>query len=184
MPNLTKLPLTDDEHRTALGTPSVRCVVEAPRGTSTKFKYDAELGIFVMGSALFKGLTYPHDWGFFPSTLGEDGDPLDVMVLHEGASYPGVIIPAQVIGVLLVMQTEEGKKQRNDRFFAVPVKSHRQDELNDVSQLSERTRRELEEFFTATSKLEDKRVEMQGWHGPKHAAELLAAGVKLFEKAK
>ncbi len=184
MTNLTKLPLIDEEHETSQGEPAFRCVIESPRGSAVKFKYEPQLKIFVMGHALIKGLTYPFDWGFLPSTSGDDGDALDVMVLHDGVCGTGVVIPAQLIGVLEVRQTEKGvEPKRNDRFFAVPVKSHREDELNDVDQLSKRMRREIERFFEASAGLDEKDLEFLGWHGPKRAKALIADGAKAFRKA-
>jgi inorganic pyrophosphatase len=178
MSNFTKLPLIDEENETSQGEPSFRCVVEAPRGSSVKLTYDPALKAFVLRRALTKGLTYPFDWGFLPSTMGEDGDPLDVMILHDDASPMGVVIPAQIIGVLEVTQRDKGgDSTRNDRYFAVPVGSHREDDLDHVDDLSKRTRREIEEFFIAASALEDKKLEFLGWHGPKHAKSSIAEGV-------
>ena len=181
MPNLAKLPLIDEAHRTVDDEPAFRCVVEAPRGSSVKLKYDPALKVFIMGRALVKGLSYPFDWGFLPSTLGEDGDPLDVMLFHDCATTTGVVVPAQLIGVLEVSQREDGgKRRRNDRIFAVPVDSHREDELNHVDQLSKRMREELEQFFVTAATLEDKELELLGWRGPKTAKALVAEGARRF----
>jgi len=181
--NLTKLELMDDEKKTSEGEPSYRCVIEAPRGSAVKFKYDAKLGVFVMGHELIKGLQYPFDWGFLPSTLGADGDPLDVMVFHDSASSTGIVIPAQIIGVLEVEQREDGENpERNDRFLAVPVSSHREDELNHVDQISKRMRRELAKFFEETAALENKKVEIIDWRGPKTAKRLIEEGAERFRK--
>ena len=183
--NLAKLPLIDEKRLTSQGEPSFRCVVEAPRGASVKFKYDPELKAFVMGKALIKGLTYPFDWGFLPSTRGADGDPLDVMIFHDDVSSTGLVVPAQLIGVLELSQRDKGAKKsvRNDRLFAVPVQSHREDELNHVDQLSKRLREELERFFLATAELEDRELELHGWRGPKTAKALVADGVRAFREA-
>jgi inorganic pyrophosphatase len=181
MNQLHKLKLIDEDCQTSQGKPAYRCVVEAPRGAQTKFKYDTKIGAFVMGHALVKGLSYPYDWGFLPSTCGADGDPLDVMVFHDATSITGMVIPIQVIGVLAVLQEEKGKPpERNDRFFAVPVKSHREDEINHVNQLSKRLRTELEEFFLATANLDDKKLTMLGWRGPRKARALIEEGVRAF----
>ena len=177
MSNLTKLPLIDEKNCTVEGEPSFRCVVEAPRGSSVKLKYDPELKAFVLRRALMKGLTYPFDWGFLPSTLGGDGDPLDVMIFHDDVSAVGVVMPSQIIGVLEAEQHEKNEKPvRNDRFFAVPVNSHRQDSLNHIDQLTKRMREELEDFFRTSAQLENKKVEFLGWRGPKHAKDLIRDG--------
>jgi inorganic pyrophosphatase len=69
------------------------------------------------------GLTYPYDWGFIPSTEAEDGDPLDVLVIHDAQTYPGVVLRCRPVGILELEQQSKGKKERNDRIFAVPDRS-------------------------------------------------------------
>lgn len=184
MSNLAKLPTFVAGQKTIKGGQPVRCVVEAPMGSPSKFKYDPETKTFVFNRPLLKGLTYPFDWGFIPSTLAEDGDPLDVMIIHDTPSFSGLVIPAQIIGVLEVEQHEGSKKERNDRLFAVPVKSHREDEINHIDDLCKRMRKELEKFFVATAALDDKELTFLGWKGPKEAHSLLEEAMRRYEKKK
>jgi inorganic pyrophosphatase len=177
--NLTKLPTFKDREKNIL-----RCVVETPAGSSCKLDYDPETKAFELAHDLIKGLTYPYDFGFLPSTLGEDGDPLDVMLIHDATTVPGLLVPAKLIGVLELIQNEDGKAIRNDRVFAVPIKSHREDDIRDVDDLSKRTRRELEKFFIATDELEDKKLEILGWKGPKAAEKLVQEGMDRFDSAR
>jgi inorganic pyrophosphatase len=114
-------------------------------------------------------LTYPYDWRFIPSTEAEDGDPLDVLVIHDAATYPGLLMRCKPIGVLEVLQTTKGKKERNDRIFAVPDRSPFEGDLQDFRRLPKRAVDELEKFFKATDALEDKKFEFPGWRGPGHA---------------
>ena len=101
-----------------------------------------------MAKPLLAGLTYPYDWGFIPSTKAEDGDPLDVLIIHDAATYPGLVLTCKPIGILEVLQTSEGKKERNDRVFAVPERSPFEGELQDVRHLPARAMNELEKFFS------------------------------------
>jgi inorganic pyrophosphatase len=137
MPDLLKLPA-----RTANG--AVHVIVETPRGARAKLKYEPSLEGFVLSKALMLGLTYPYDWGFIPSTVAEDGDPLDVMIIHEAATSPGLILRCQVIGALLTVQAEKGSKERNDRLMAVPINSRPEHSLNSARDLPAETREELE----------------------------------------
>src|SRR5258708_9313753 len=85
-----------------------------------------ELQAFTLSKALILGLTYPYDWGFIPSTKGEDGDPIDALVLHDTATAPGLVLKCKIIGVLEALQKTKGKKPiRNDRLIALPRDSHR-----------------------------------------------------------
>jgi inorganic pyrophosphatase len=162
MPNLIKLPSFSDEG-------DVRVVIETPRGSRAKFDYDPELQTFTLSKSLLLGLTYPYDWGFVPSTKAEDGDPLDIMVIHDAATMPGLVITCRLIGVLQIEQKSKKKKERNDRLFAVPRRSHSERDLRDVADLSKPIQEELEKFFVATDELEDKTLAIIGWKGPKVA---------------
>ena len=171
MTNLAKLPVWADKKH-------VYTVVETPRGSHAKLKYEPKLGVFTLSKPLLAGLTYPYDWGFIPSTEAEDGDPLDVLIIHEAATYPGLVLPCIPIGVLEVVQTTNGKTERNDRIFAVPDRSPFEGELEDIRKLPRRAIGELEEFFRATDALESKELDFRGWHGPKRAKKLIKSSAQ------
>ena len=128
---------------------SVNVVVESPTRLQVKFKYDDETGAIMLSRPLPAGVIYPYDWGFIPSTRAADGDPIDAMVLWDGTSFPGVVVPSRLIGVLRVEQTgiEPGRRERNDRLFALPIKAPRFEQVRSIFDLPERVRLELEQFF-------------------------------------
>jgi inorganic pyrophosphatase len=99
----------------------VNAIIETPRGSRTKFKYDDTSGFFVFDKAMPTGQTFPFDFGFLPSTLGDDGDPLDVLVLTDEPTFVGCLIHAKLLGVIEAEQTENGETERNDRIVAVPL---------------------------------------------------------------
>ena len=175
MPNLIRLPPFSDDG-------DVRVVIETPRGSRAKFRYDPELQIFTLSKSLLVGLTYPHDWGFVPSTKAEDGDPIDIMVIHDAATSPGLVLTCRVIGVLQIEQKSKNNAERNDRLFAVPRCSHSERGLRDVRDLSKPILEELEKFFVATDELEDKELKIIGWKGPKIALKAINDAAKSFEK--
>jgi inorganic pyrophosphatase len=162
MTNLAKLPTWTEKN-------ALHAVVETPRGSHAKLAYDPKLKVFTLAKPLMAGLTYPYDWGFIPSTKGEDGDPLDVLIIHDAATYPGLVLRCRPIGVLEVVQTKNGKHERNDRFFLVPEQSHFEADLMDVRKLPEQVISELEKFFQATDALEAKELKFLRWAGPKAA---------------
>ena len=162
MPDLARLPIKS-------GDGYLHVVIETPRGSHAKLAYDPELGAFTLSKSLLAGLTYPHDWGFIPSTKADDGDPLDIMVIHDAATYPGLVLACRIIGILQINQKKKGTIVRNDRLFGVPRYSHEEKGLKDVRSLSKAIREELEKFFIATDELEDKQLQILGWKGPKAA---------------
>jgi inorganic pyrophosphatase len=160
----------------------VHVVVETPRGSRAKFAYDPKLETFALSKSLLTGLTYPHDWGFVPSTKADDGDPLDIIVIHDAATFPGLIVTCRVIGILQIEQKSKMKSERNDRLFAVPRRSHSERALKDVADLSKPIREELEKFFIATDELESKKLNIIGWKGPKIALQAIKDAAKSFAK--
>jgi inorganic pyrophosphatase len=162
MTNYAKLPTwADGDH--------VYAVVETPRGSRAKLEFDPKLGAFTLAKPLLAGLTYPYDWGFIPSTKAQDGDPLDVLIIHDAATYPGLVLQCKPIGVLEVLQSSNGKKERNDRMFVVPDRSPFEGDLQDIRRLPARAIEELEKFFEATDALESKKLRFLGWRGPARA---------------
>jgi inorganic pyrophosphatase len=175
MPNFINLPpFTEDG--------DVHVVVETPRGSRAKFAYDPKLETFALTKSLLTGRTYPHDWGFIPSTKADDGDRLDIMIIHDAATFPGLVVTCRVIGVLQIEQKSKNKFERNDRLFAVPRRSHSEQAIKDVRDISTPVQQELEKFFIATDELEDKKLKILGWKGPKVEVQSIKNGAKTFAK--
>src|ERR1700761_9213739 len=87
----------------------VRVVIETPKGAAAKFSYEPKADIFEFGRPLPAGIIYPYDWGFIPSTLGDDGDALDGLVVHHTVTAPGIVIKCRLLSALLGEQTEGGR---------------------------------------------------------------------------
>jgi inorganic pyrophosphatase len=166
MPNLVKLPTWADKTH-------INAVVETPRGSHCKLEFDLKIRVFTLAKPLMAGLSYPYDWGLIPSTQADDGDPIDVLMIHDAATYPGLVLRCKPIGVLEVLQTTKNGKERNDRIFAVPDRSPFEGDLQDVRRLPARAVDELEKFFEATDALEGKRLEFLGWRGPTRAVKII-----------
>jgi inorganic pyrophosphatase len=96
-------------------------VIETPRGSGNKLKFDEELGTYRLDRVLPAGLAFPFDFGFVPRTAAEDGDPLDAIVLVDAPTFPGCVVLARVIGIVEVEQRDGGAGpwKRNDRLIAV-----------------------------------------------------------------
>ena len=158
---------------------SVNVVVETPRGSQAKFKYDPETGAIMLSRPLPAGVVYPYDWGYIPSTRAADGDPIDVMVLWDGTSFPGVVLPSRPIGVLRVEQTgaEPGRRERNDRLFALPIKAPRSAHVQTIFDLPERVRLEIEQFFQTVVAFEGKDLRLLGFEGKDEADRVLRSAI-------
>ena len=152
-------------------------VVEVPRGSTLKLKYEAAWEAMSVSRPLPLGVTYPFDWGFVPSTKVADGDPLDAMLLWDVPSYPGVVLRCRAIGVLRVEQNrtnhDRSARVRNDRIMAVPVEARREKDLGGLTAVPERVRLELEHFAIASTALEGKDVRVVGWGNEAEALKLL-----------
>jgi inorganic pyrophosphatase len=177
MTNLLKIPAFSDDG-------DLHVVIETPRGSRAKLKYNPKIKSFTLSKSLLAGLTYPYDWGFIPGTVSEDGDAVDVMVIHDAATYPGMVLTCNVIGVLQIEQIKKRKSERNDRVFAAPCGSHAERDLSDVRKLSSAQREELVKFFIATDELENKQLNILGWKGPKVALKTIKKAEKAFQRDK
>jgi inorganic pyrophosphatase len=142
-------------------------VIETPRGSSLKLKYEPQWEAMSISRPLPLGVIYPFDWGFIPSTHAEDGDPVDAMVLWDVPSYPGVVLRVRAIGILQVEQNQSRDRRsprvRNDRVVVVPVDARRENSIDSVDALPERVRQELEQFAVASTALEGKDIRVVGW---------------------
>src|SRR5882762_10137003 len=113
-----------------------RAVIETPKGSRNKFDYDPDSNLFMLGGLLPEGMMFPFDFGFIPSTLGEDGDPLDIMVLMDAPAHVGCLMDVRIIGIITAEQVEDGKTESNDRLLGVAIHSYDHEDLQSISQVS------------------------------------------------
>lgn len=176
-PSLIELATRDRE------TGDIAVVVETPKGSHNKYKYDPDCRAFRLGAVIAEGLAFPHDFGFIPSTLGEDGDPLDVLLFLDHSVPQGCVVTARLIGVLEVRQREHGERKwkRNDRFFAVATHAHDHQHLQSLADLRHMLD-EIESFFTHYAGRNGKQLEVLARKGPRRAERLLKAAARQFER--
>jgi inorganic pyrophosphatase len=153
-------------------------VVETPKGTRNKFTFDPDLQVFELSAVLPVGASFPFDFGFIPRTLGEDGDPLDVLMLMDVPAFAGCVLDARLIGVIEAKQTEDGKTIRNDRLVGVACESHLHRSLRSLKEVDPRLLDEIEEFFESYNEMKGARFKPLGRFGPKRAKALLAEGLR------
>jgi inorganic pyrophosphatase len=149
----------------------VQVVIETPKGSRNKYAWDAKQRLFQLKKVLPEGMVFPHDFGFIPSTEGEDGDPIDVLILMDQPAFPGCVIPARLIGIIEGEQTEDGKTERNDRLLAVAESSHTHSDVKSIKDLNEQLVREIEMFFVNYHSNDDAEFKVLACKGPKAAAD-------------
>ena len=160
----------------------VDVVIETPKGSAQKYAYVPNTPFFKMKKILPSGMVFPYDFGFIPGTEGEDGDPLDVIVISEFNSFPGVIITCRIIGAITAEQSEEKKSQkmiRNDRYLAIPKCSNIFQNVEKIADLPKQITDDLEEFFVDYNRLEGKKFKALEKIGPREAHHLISDQISL-----
>ena len=136
--------------------------IEIPMGQRNKYEVDHATGRIRLDRMLFTSTRYPHDYGFIEGTLGEDGDPLDALVLLEEPTFPGCLIKCRAIGMFR-MRDEAGG---DDKVLCIPAGDPRMDHIQDLSDVSEFEVLEIQHFFETYKDLEPgKSVEGATWTG-------------------
>ena len=137
----------------------VNAVIEIPHEGINKYEYDKELHVFRLDRNLYSPVHYPGDYGFIPSTLGDDGDPLDCLVLVDAPSFPGCVMEVRPIGVLEMIDQGLG----DEKILCVGKGNPRYKDVTDYSQIYPHMLREITHFFAIYKDLEGKSVEVRGW---------------------
>jgi inorganic pyrophosphatase len=156
-------------------------IIETPKGSRNKYTYDEKRNLYILKGVLPAGASFPYDFGFLPSTLGEDGDPLDVLLLLDEPAFPGCLVEVRIIGVLVVEQTKDSHTLRNDRFLAVSALSRTHQSIQDLKDLDKHLLEQIEHFFKSYNEIKGQKFEVSGRYGPKKAEALIKAGGKQFE---
>jgi inorganic pyrophosphatase len=166
--------------------PEVHAIVDTPKGSRHKYKFDVDLGLFRLERVLAEGLSFPFNFGYIPSTLGEDGDPLDVLLLMDEPAFVGCLVGCRLIGVIEARQVEVGARraERNDRLVAVAAKAPLRERITELRQIEPALLDEVEHFFIAYTSIQGKRFTPLRRAGAAQARLLLAQGMKAFENKK
>lgn len=153
----------------------VNAIIDTPKGSRNKFKFDEKSGLFKLGGALPLGAVFPFDFGYIPSTKGGDGDPLDILILMDEPAFPGCLVKAKLIGVIEAEQTEEKKTTRNDRLIAVAADSRNHSHVRFLGDLNSNLVHEIERFFISYNETKGKRFKVLGRFGPDRAKKLITS---------
>src|SRR6195256_5551254 len=158
-------------------------IIETPKNRRNKFDYDPDSNLFRLGGLLPEGMMFPFDFGFIPSTLGADGDPLDIMVLLDAPAHVGCLLEVRLIGIIMATQTEHGTTKRNDRLLGVAIHSYDHMRCETITDLPSNLLSQVEEFFVSYNKQRKKKFQIKDVGGPKKAMKFLKEGMQSFKKA-
>ena len=162
------------------GTPEkFLVVIEIPKGSSIKYEYDHEKGVFELDRVLYSAQFFPGDYGLIPQTWSEDEDPMDVLILVTYPSFPGCVMKVRPVA-LLEMEDEKGV---DNKIVAVPVKDPRFDHMKDVNDIPEHTKKEITEFLQTYKNLEPgKWVKLREWKSAEEAKKVIKECMERFKE--
>jgi inorganic pyrophosphatase len=158
-------------------------VIETPKGSPNKYKYEENYGTFRLNTVMPKGSFWPYDFGFIPSTVGEDGDPLDVLILMDEPAPMGCLVSIRLVGAIEAKQREQdGNWERNDRLLAISTQSHTHSDIHDLDDLRPALLDEIEQFFANYTSQRGKTFKPIGRIGAKTARKIVENGIAAFAK--
>lgn len=149
-------------------------LIEIPAGSKNKYEFDKDLNAFALDRVLYSSVQYPYDYGFVPNTLADDGDPLDGMVIMDQPTFPGCVIPARPIGMLIMIDGGD----RDEKILCVPAKDPRYADVKSLSDIAPHRLDEIAEFFRSYKNLEKKVTEIRGWEGIEAVQALVAKSIE------
>lgn len=152
-------------------------IIEISAGMRTKYEVDKETGLLKLDRVLYSSVIYPANYGFIPQSLGDDLDPLDIMILCREPIQPLCLVPCRVIGVMRMI--DQGLD--DDKILAVADNDANTRHLNDISELATHFKLELKEFFESYKKLEEKTVTVPDFLGKKVALEIVKTALDFYK---
>lgn len=156
----------------------VNGIIEIPKGSRAKYEVDKDSGLIKLDRVLYASMYYPLNYGFIPQTLGEDHDPLDIVVLTQVAVVPLCIVPSKVIGVMRMID----KGEADDKIIAVAADDVSVSHIQDVKDLPEYFRVELKHFFENYKTLENKKVIVDEFQSRDKAMEIIMESIAYYSK--
>jgi inorganic pyrophosphatase len=156
----------------------VNALIEIPRGSRAKYEIDKESGLIKLDRVIYASMYYPLNYGFIPQTMGEDHDPLDIVVLTQVSVVPLCLIPSKVIGVMQMIDRGEA----DDKIIAVAEQDPSVGHLNDVRDLPDYLRAELKHFFGNYKTLENKKVIVDEFLSKEEAFRIIETSMDYYKK--
>ncbi len=177
----SNLSLTNPWHSIAVGDNApaiVNGIIEIPNGSKAKYELDKTSGLLKLDRVIYASMYYPANYGFIPQTLGDDHDPLDIVILSQLSITPLCIVRATVIGVMQMLDNGEG----DDKILAVATDDVSLSHIHTVDELPAYFHSELQHFFQEYKALEHKEVKVEQLQGPKLAYEIIEQAMANYKQ--
>ena len=159
-----------------IGAEDFVCVIEITKGSKKKYELDKETGFIILDRILHTSTHYPANYGFIPRTYGDDGDPLDVLLLCSEAIEPLALVRAYPIGVISMIDNG-----RNDeKIIAIPFKDPTYNQYTDIDQLPKHIFEEMRHFFSVYKNLENKTTAVNEVSGRETAIAVIRAAIESY----
>ncbi len=158
----------------------VNALIEIPRGSKAKYEIDKESGLIKLDRVIYASMYYPLNYGFIPQTMGEDHDPLDIVVLTQVSVVPLCIIPCKVIGVMQMVDRGEA----DDKIIAVADQDPSVSNYEDISDLPHYLREELTHFFENYKTLENKKVVIDQFLPRERAHQIIQSSLSYYRQVR
>ena len=162
----------------------VQVIIETPKGSRNKYAFDPEQRIFELKKVLPAGMVFPYDFGFVPSTVAEDGDPTDVLVLMDEPAFPGCLLRCRLIGIIEGREGKKKKWERNDRVVAIEIQNYSYSHVKHIKDLGKEFIAELEDFFVNYHQLSGKAYRILDVRGPSEARKRIKDGMRRAKRGK
>jgi len=156
----------------------VQAIIEIPSGSRAKYELDKDSGLLRLDRVLYSSVHYPANYGFIPQTLGEDHDPLDILVISRVEVQPLCIVRAKVLGVMRMVDSGEG----DDKIIAVAADDVSVNHVNSIGELPAYFHSELRHFFEEYKTLESKTVLVEDFQDENLAKEIIQAAISAYQK--
>lgn len=156
----------------------VDAVVEIPTNERNKYELDKDYGVFRLDRVLHSAVHYPGDYGFLPRTLGDDGDPLDVLVITTIPVFTGCLVACRPIGLFHLI--DRGKS--DEKVLAVPIGDPFADDIHGLADVPQHTLKEIEHFFQVYKDLEGVTTRTRGFEGAEEAREAIVQAMELYQR--
>ena len=156
----------------------VQAIIEIPSGSRAKYELDKDSGLLRLDRVLYSSVHYPANYGFIPQTLGDDHDPLDILVISRVEVQPLCIVRAKVLGVMRMVDSGEG----DDKIIAVAADDVSVNHVNSIRELPAYFHSELRHFFEEYKTLENKTVLVEDFQDENLAKEIIQTAISAYQK--